>query len=82
MRLYCFKRRFQVVIAGADSFYVLKYNKSVVENADPNEIPPDGLEDAFDVLGIPFFSYLVLALGFQNSVFSFVRRILWPDVHI
>uniref|UniRef100_A0A0N5AKD2 Coatomer subunit beta' n=1 Tax=Syphacia muris TaxID=451379 RepID=A0A0N5AKD2_9BILA len=40
-----------VAIAGTESFYVLKYNKEAVENTDPSEVSPDGIEDAFDVIG-------------------------------
>ncbi|KAM3726373.1 putative coatomer subunit beta' [Dirofilaria immitis] len=38
-----------VAIASDDSFYVLKYNKEVVENTVASDV--DGIEDAFDVIG-------------------------------
>uniref|UniRef100_A0A0K0FNC6 Coatomer subunit beta' n=1 Tax=Strongyloides venezuelensis TaxID=75913 RepID=A0A0K0FNC6_STRVS len=40
-----------VTVATADSFYILKYDASVVENASKDEITEDGIEDAFDVIG-------------------------------
>ncbi|VDN24008.1 unnamed protein product [Gongylonema pulchrum] len=38
-----------VAIAGDDTFYILKYNKELVENATGADI--DGIEEAFDVVG-------------------------------
>uniref|UniRef100_F1KTB4 Beta'-coat protein n=1 Tax=Ascaris suum TaxID=6253 RepID=F1KTB4_ASCSU len=40
-----------VAITGEDSFYILKYNREAVENANPAEVTADGIEDAFDVIG-------------------------------
>ncbi|MFH4978669.1 hypothetical protein AB6A40_005378 [Gnathostoma spinigerum] len=40
-----------VAVAGEDSFYILKYNANVVNDVDPADVPVDGFEDAFDVIG-------------------------------
>lgn len=41
-----------VAIAGDESFYILKYNPEAVANANPADITVDGIEDAFDVIGM------------------------------
>jgi len=40
-----------VTIAGEDSFYILKYNESAFEDASPEDIGDDGIEDAFEIVG-------------------------------
>jgi coatomer subunit beta' len=40
-----------VAIAGEDSFYILKFNASAFENANPEDITEDGIEDAFEIVG-------------------------------
>lgn len=48
-----------MAITGEDSFYILKYNREAVENANPAEVTADGIEDAFDVIGSFAHSCLV-----------------------
>lgn len=43
-----------VTIAGEDSFYVLKYNAAAFENANQEDITDDGVEDAFEIVGMSF----------------------------
>ncbi|VDK41713.1 unnamed protein product [Anisakis simplex] len=38
-----------VAITGEDSFYILKYNRNAVEQANREDITADGIEDAFEV---------------------------------
>lgn len=40
-----------VAIAGEESLYVLKYNAEAVANANVHDIEPDGIEEAFEVIG-------------------------------
>jgi hypothetical protein len=40
-----------VTIAGEESFYVLKYNAAAFENANPEDITDDGIEDSFEIVG-------------------------------
>jgi hypothetical protein len=40
-----------VAIAGEDSLYILKYNAEAVANANVHDIGPDGIEEAFEVIG-------------------------------
>ncbi|KAI6183635.1 Coatomer subunit beta' [Aphelenchoides bicaudatus] len=40
-----------VTIAGEESFRVLKYNAAAFENANPEDITENGIEDSFEVIG-------------------------------
>ncbi|KAL3108388.1 hypothetical protein niasHT_015310 [Heterodera trifolii] len=40
-----------VAICGDQSLYILKYNSEAVTNANVADIGPDGIEDAFEVIG-------------------------------
>jgi coatomer subunit beta' len=40
-----------VAIAGEESLYILKYAEEAVTNAYVDEIGPDGIEEAFEVIG-------------------------------
>lgn len=46
-----------VTITSNNVFYVLKYNIEAVSNANLNEVGPDGIEEAFEVI-CKFFFFL------------------------
>lgn len=53
-RIYWSENGDMVAIAGEESLYILKYNAEAVANANVHEIGPDGIEDAFEVIGTHF----------------------------